>query len=400
MTNDTTYIIKNIWRTNKLGSWMFIIGMILFIVGIICSIIWKLNLSSSPDNISYVVTAIGIGIPFIFTGINIILNPIKENIMLTIRERNNINNCTNYIGENKILSIGWMASTIFIILFFMSYPKDWYYPQIYIIYIFYVTGISLLIISTFLNTANVIAKLKRYDRIIKDKEEMCKEETIPDYIIEFANNLKKNIDGATANLSEKTVSSIKKYKSDNEQLRNDVQNFKQRIEKEKGDYKKYANERIIKSLMKMFYNIDYALKYKDNKDINNMINHVEGIKRDLHNILVEEEIEIINPTIGENFDDTKCCAIQVIETDKLPDNKIMEVKKLGYKFKSGKVICADVAVSKNNSDKKSIIEKVIDKDEQWIVDKKSIIEKVIDKDEQWIVDKGGQIDRNKQDQKG
>jgi len=59
-----------------------------------------------------------------------------------------------------------------------------------------------------------------------------------------------------------------------------------------------------------------------------------------------------------------------------------------------------VAVSKNNSDKKSIIEKVIDKDEQWIVDKKSIIEKVIDKDEQWIVDKGGQIDRNKQDQKG
>ena len=388
MTNNFTHIIKNVWRINKLGSGIFISGMILFIVGIIYSIIWKANFNSSSDVISYVVTTIGTGIPFILTGINIILNPVKENLKLTIRERSYLEDCINYIEENKILSVGFVISITFIIFFFISYPEGWYYPQIYIVYILYMIGISLLIIHTFSNTANIREKLEESNRIINQKEEMCKEETIPDYITEFTNNLKKDIDDATTNLSERTVSSIRKYKLDNEQLHNDVQNFKQRIEKEKDDSKKYANERIIKNLMKMFHSIDYTLKYKDNKDINNMINDVEGIKKDLNNILKDEEIEIINPSIGENFDDTKCCATQSIDTDKFPDNKIMEVKKLGYRFKSGKVICADVAVSKNNNKQKPIV----DKNKQG---------RVTDKDEKIDKNKPEQVEnKQKQDQTG
>lgn len=125
----------------------------------------------------------------------------------------------------------------------------------------------------------------------------------------------------------------------------------------------------------MLHGIDYTLKYKDNKDINNMTNDVEGIKKDLNNILKDEEVEIINPSIGDDFDDTKYCAVQVIETDKSPNNKIMDVKKLGYRFKSGKVICADVVVSKNNSKQKPITDK----------NNKN--------------DKGKQIDKNNQEQK-
>lgn len=393
MTNNFTSIMKNVWKISKSGLLLFISGMILFIVDVIYSIIWRVNFSSSPDEISYIVTIIGIGIPFVLAGINMILNPVKENPNIIIRGRDYLEDFMNYVKGYNMLLAGLTLSIMFIIFFFMSYPDGWYYPNTYIVYIFYMIGISMLIVDTFSNAANVIEKLGESNRIIKQKEDMCKEETIPDYITEFANNIKKDIDDAVDNLSERTVSSIKKYRLDNEQLHIDVQNFRQRIEKEKGDSKKYANERIIKNLMKMLHSIDYTLKYKDNKDINNMINDVEGIKKDLNNIIKDEEVEIIDPSVGDDFDDTKCCAVQVIETDKSPNNKIMEVKKLGYRFKSGKVICADVVVSKNNSKQKPIIDKDNKDDNKDDKNKDKKADK--DKPENMVNKDDNKVDKNK-----
>jgi molecular chaperone GrpE (heat shock protein) len=160
--------------------------------------------------------------------------------------------------------------------------------------------------------------------------------------------LKISIDIGTKDIAERTTMVANKYKLDNERLHNDLHGFKQRTEKEKIELKDRANERVIKSLMNTLYNIDELGKYRD-KSANYTVGDMGGIKDNIYDIIKNEGVDIINPSIGDNFDDKKCCAIKTIETDKFPDNRIMDIKKIGCMFKSGKVInYADVIVSKSS----------------------------------------------------
>jgi hypothetical protein len=94
-------------------------------------------------------------------------------------------------------------------------------------------------------------------------------------------------------------------------------------------------------------------QYKD-KDAYT-VGDVDKIKEDIYNILKSEDVEIINPSIGDDFDDKKCCAIQTIDTDKFPGKKVVDIKKIGCMYKSGKVIkYADVIVSKGKEIKEDV----------------------------------------------
>ena len=386
MTIFTT-TIKNTWQRNKLGVGMFMIGIILCIIGTMLSLIWKLGFAYSQKT-PYVIAMIGVGIPFILTGINITLQPPKLPIYKWYyRWYKGI--YTNYIEENEILIIECVVSIILIMLLFISYPDGWHYPNLYIILIPYAVCIFLLIINILFNIDTketeieyIRKELKESNIIIKEKEEMYRDNAAPDYTIEFTNKLKRNIDelktimdelkinidSGAKDIVERTTSTANKYRSDNEQLHNDVQKFKQRIEKEKIEFKERINERIIKNLMNTLHNIDELKQYKD-KNANYSERDIEKIKDDLYNILKNENIEIINPSIGDDFDDKKCCAIQTVETDKFPEKKIIDVKKIGCMFKSGKIIkYADVIVSKNKMK--------TDKDDKTRADNKTKIEKI------------------------
>jgi molecular chaperone GrpE (heat shock protein) len=105
---------------------------------------------------------------------------------------------------------------------------------------------------------------------IKEQEKLCEDNAAPEYVTSFATGLKRNvdelisimgvlktsIDHGAKDIANMTTSVANKYRFDNEQLHKDVQNFKQRAEKEKIDSKERANERLIKSLMNTLFNID------------------------------------------------------------------------------------------------------------------------------------------------
>lgn len=355
MSNSVMTPIINVWKRNELGTGMFIVGTISCMIGVILSF---------SGNMTDAAEMIGVGIPFILAGTNIILQPSK----LPIYEmyKGFYGKC---IEGNWILILECLVPTISITLFFQSYPDNWNDPIFYMVFIPYGVCIFLLTINILFSTDEkdreidrIREELKKSHAIIREKEEMCKDDAAPNYAIDFATGINRNIDelksimdtlkgaidSGAKDIAMMTASVANKYRSDNTQLHNDVQNFKQRAEKEKADFKERVNERMIKNLMNTLYEIDELRQYKD-KGTSYTIGDIDKIKDNIYSIFRDEEIDIINPSIGDNFDDKKCCAIQTIETDKFPGNKIVDIKKIGCMFKSGKVIkYADVVVSKSN----------------------------------------------------
>ena len=327
--------IKNIWQRKRLGFGIFVSGIALCIISAAISIILNISPTSYPGYVLYSITMIGLGLPLIFYGSNAIMKK-----------------------ENYMSFLGLIISISFAIIFFTSYSDRQYYDRLYVIYSFYSAGMLILIVDTFLainkkenETVYLRGQIKDADNtitnILIEKENMCKGEAIPDYINEFSDKLKQSIDSEVKHLSDRTVSTIRKYKMDNDRLHDDVQKFKQRTEKEKSDFKERANEMIIKDLTNVIINIDELGQHK-HPDSGYTADDIKRIKDYLFNILKDEEVEIINPSIGDNFDDKRCCAIETVENDKFPDNKIVSVKKIGCLLKSGKVVkYADVVVSKN-----------------------------------------------------
>jgi len=436
MTNNPVTTVKNLWRINRLGAGMFIMGAVLCITSVILSTIWRLDFASISDNEVYVVTMIEIGVPFILAGIGILLRPQKlptcmmpedtiENYTIGtvgnyvqgtvgsyvqgtdgsyvqgtdgncvqgtdgncvqgtdgnyikdangnyIKDTNgNYDEWTdkNFVGNSGILIIELVASLVLAILLFASYPNGWNYPNFYILILLYATCLLLLTVGVLSNMSEketdisyMRKEIECSNMIIEEREEMCKDNSAPDYTTDFAKKLNGNIDDlkiimdelkisidiGAKGIAERTATVANKYRSDNEKLHNDLQGFKQRTEKEKIESKERANERVIKSLMSTLYSIDELSKYRD-KDANYTVGDIGKIKEDIYNIIKNESVDIINPSIGDNFDDKKCCAVKTIETDKFPGNKIVDIKKIGCMFKSGKVInYADVVVSKSD----------------------------------------------------
>ena len=389
MTNGPVTTIKDSWRINKLGAGMFIVGTVLCAVGVILSMIWRLNFVSISDNTVYVTTIIGIGVPFIFAGIGVLLRrPRKlptcmmsegiienyvrgtnDNYVRGTNETYIVETNENYIEKNEMIIIELVASFLLVVFLFASYPNGWDYPNFYILTVPYTICLFLLTMSVLSNVNEketeiscIEKEVERSDMITKEKEEMCKDSSAPDYTMDFAKKLNRNIDElktimdelkigidiGARDIAERTAMVANKYKSDNDRLHNDLHGFKQRTEKEKIELKERANERVIKSLMNMLHSIDDLGKYRD-KNTGYTVSDIGGIKENIYDIIKNEGVDIINPSIGDNFDDKKCCAITTVDTDKFPGNKIVDIKKIGCMFKSGKVInYADVVVSKSN----------------------------------------------------
>lgn len=333
MTNNIKTNLENTKRETKPGLRLFICGIALCIIGILLSIIWRINFSSDPKEISFVVTMTGIGIPIVLFGINTVLKP-------------NL--------EDKISFIGFAISIISIISFMASYPNSWNYPRLYMVYVPYMVGIFLLIIKTFLSANHVIKEKEQViDRMTRENDEIIKEDAIQNYISEFTNQLKKDIDKSTEELSKRTILAIHKHVSEKEQFKKDIDSFIERTKKEKDELKINANRKIIESLMRPISVANETLKrYENNKDANNkdmdIVNIIKKIKGDMYEILDNQDVEIINPHIGGDFDSSVHCVVDTRETGEPSDNKIVDVIEIGCRFKSGKPIKdAKVIVSEN-----------------------------------------------------
>ena len=122
-------------------------------------------------------------------------------------------------------------------------------------------------------------------------------------------------------------------------------NFRKRLEKEKGQFLKYANEGIILELLTVLDDLErlISLAEKHKQDFKSFLKGVEIILAHLYELLKKYGIKLID-TKNKQFDPIYHEALMRVESD-IGDNKIIEEFQKGYCLDSRVIRTAKVKVA-------------------------------------------------------
>ena len=126
----------------------------------------------------------------------------------------------------------------------------------------------------------------------------------------------------------------------------DFDNFKKRLEKEKIEFIKFANEEIILEILQILDDFDRAVeagKFKHDFDI--LYKGVEMIHRDLNGFLKQKGLKEIEAR-GRPFDPHQHEAMMQEETDECPEDHVVEEFQKGYILNDRVIRPAKVKVAK------------------------------------------------------
>ena len=149
-----------------------------------------------------------------------------------------------------------------------------------------------------------------------------------------------------------------KAKSDSEHWKNeyykayaDMANLRKQIEKDHRESLKYRIEGFAENLLSILDAFDMALKNKPTTtEMKNYLIGFEYVHNSLLSVLENEGIQILEPKIGDKFDENTMHAVEATESDG-EENLITEVRMKGYKLHDHLIRAAMVAVSKHPSPK-------------------------------------------------
>lgn len=168
----------------------------------------------------------------------------------------------------------------------------------------------------------------------KIKEEEIKEEAVAENTTadtDQAND--QGQEGGEGAPVEDELSMVKKeleaQKEANLRLNAEFINFKRRVEKEKADIYKFANEKLIVDLLPIMDNFERAMgtmNYEDNKSF---IDGVELIKKSLVDFFEKNGVKAIE-CVNEPFDHDKHHAVMTEERDGYEANVVIEEFQKGY----------------------------------------------------------------------
>lgn len=136
---------------------------------------------------------------------------------------------------------------------------------------------------------------------------------------------------------------VNEYQERYQRLLADFENYKNREEASKADFKKFAQSSLIEKLLPVIDNLDRALEKADEDDA-----FVEGVimtRKELMKILENEGLEEIESD-GCEFDHNIHQAVLAEENDEVEENHIIETFQKGYKLNGRVLRPAMVKVSK------------------------------------------------------
>ena len=133
----------------------------------------------------------------------------------------------------------------------------------------------------------------------------------------------------------------------------EYENSRQRTEREKEDFLKYATESFVKDLIPVMDSIDHAVEAARSTDTGTtkgliaLREGVELIQKQLLGSLEKRGVLVIE-TEGETFDPQKHEAISMAESETVPENNIIQAFQKGYALNDRVVRRSMVVVSKGN----------------------------------------------------
>lgn len=125
----------------------------------------------------------------------------------------------------------------------------------------------------------------------------------------------------------------------------DLENQRKRMAKEQADFREYALADAIKELLPIVDSFDRAIKHEGSED-KDFRSGVELINRQLHDALSKLGVRPI-PAQGEPFDPHLHQAVQMVDTDEVEDNLVLDELQRGYKLKDRLLRPAMVRVARN-----------------------------------------------------
>ncbi len=125
----------------------------------------------------------------------------------------------------------------------------------------------------------------------------------------------------------------------------EFENVRRRNIKEQQDFRDYAAADTIKSLLPVLDSFERALDTK--ADAAEFRNGVDLIYKQLQSTLARLSLQPI-PAKGEPFNPHLHEAIEMVETDDVPDHQVIEELQRGYKLKERLLRPAMVKVAKNS----------------------------------------------------
>jgi molecular chaperone GrpE len=121
-------------------------------------------------------------------------------------------------------------------------------------------------------------------------------------------------------------------------------NARKRAAREQQDFREYALTDAVKTLLPVLDSFDGAIKAPEGSDFRS---GVELINKQFHDALAKLGVQPIEAQ-GAPFDPHLHQAVQMIETDQVEDNHVVEELQRGYKLKDRLLRPAMVVVAKNS----------------------------------------------------
>jgi len=126
----------------------------------------------------------------------------------------------------------------------------------------------------------------------------------------------------------------------------EFENFRKRSAKAQQEYRDYALADALKSLLPILDSLDNALKTKA-ASLEDFHAGIELIDKQFHDALAKLGVEPV-PAEGAPFDPNVHQAVQMVDTDKVEDNHVLEELQGGYKLKDRLLRPAMVRVARNS----------------------------------------------------
>ena len=129
----------------------------------------------------------------------------------------------------------------------------------------------------------------------------------------------------------------------------EMENYKKRTAKELGDFRKYANESVMRDLLEVVDNLERALDASESEGgAESLREGIQLILDDLLKIFGNFEVKPID-ALGEPFDPVFHQAVMQEETDEQPDNTVLRQLQKGYTLHDRLLRPAMVVVAKAGS---------------------------------------------------
>jgi molecular chaperone GrpE len=125
----------------------------------------------------------------------------------------------------------------------------------------------------------------------------------------------------------------------------EFENYRKRSEKQQQEFKEYALADAMKTLLPILDSLDRALNTKA-ASLEDFHAGIELIDKQFHDALAKLGVQPV-PAEGEPFDPNLHQAIQMVDTDEVEDNHVLDELQRGYKLKDRLLRPAMVRVARH-----------------------------------------------------